>query len=661
MKQKLLMGAAMAIMMNVPLQGAAALEEVDYEGTPATGGVVALAVAETSEAVTAVEEDEEDVDFEEALAAVRALDDRYTGILDGIPVHHKNKAWAKHIWERPKVMVDGDMWVDLDWERLSESEDPLIQTLKDLDAKATVKLYLNTEDLNPEALAFLAADLEATEPAVAKTNRARSILILDWTLQAFLEGFDPALARLHRYADDEEWQNPIAQNLLGLIYGTGSPEGRVPKDKRRAFEYFSKAADAGIAQARTNMLTLLDPRSIPATLLEAIQSQIRDEDREAMYQLANMLPPDHPERAELMERAAALEHPVAGFKIGERLIDKGRLARGIHYLKEAAGQGYAEALTILADCYAAGRGVEQSAETAAEHSRLYAETENLFHARKLEPLREANEYPQYRSESVSLSPWVLSSLRPDDVHAIEEDWKTIDSRFIFNHDMYAEARREDKVYERSDYIHLPFVKIELDFTDKKIGSEGGRRIAELLPVLPGLTVLDLDGTDIDDDVVQAIAANLHYVPGLQELYLGSNKFGVEGVRALADNLQYAPKLKILELSHNEIGDEGLQIILDNLHHIPELNNLALRAIGVTSEMDEVIADKLEDLPNLETLLLDKNGLPGKGRIFVTWLRLKEPELCERWVNFVRRVSSREIGLQSIFSFPENSVIHNLEL
>jgi Ran GTPase-activating protein (RanGAP) involved in mRNA processing and transport len=190
--------------------------------------------------------------------------------------------------------------------------------------------------------------------------------------------------------------------------------------------------------------------------------------------------------------------------------------------------------------------------------------------------------------------------------------------------------------------------VQLDLSHNPIGRQGGLAVVKLLQRNAALKELFLSDTEIDIDVLVALAAVLlvnnqslraldvsnprtltlqeeHTVhfgrmlrtnTGLSEVHLGKHRMRDAGVRQLVSYLLENKTLRILDLRGNEIGADGatsIAMLLKNDCQITELN-LSNNRIG---EMDNTtgaaaIAASLLENRMLSHLDLNHNGLCGEA-------------------------------------------------
>ena len=168
---------------------------------------------------------------------------------------------------------------------------------------------------------------------------------------------------------------------------------------------------------------------------------------------------------------------------------------------------------------------------------------------------------------------------------------------------------------------------------------GIRELAKHLHCVPYLKKLHLDGTQMGEEEVTALAhsfknvtqlsklvlsnnplghgisefaKHLHNVPHLKKLLLNDTQMGEEEVTALALSLKNATQLNKLFLSNNPLG-HGVSELAKHLHNVPHLKKLHLNDTQMGEEEVTALALSLENVTQLSKLDLS-NNLLGKGII-----------------------------------------------
>ena len=208
---------------------------------------------------------------------------------------------------------------------------------------------------------------------------------------------------------------------------------------------------------------------------------------------------------------------------------------------------------------------------------------------------------------------------------------------------------------------------KLDLSNNPLG-HGVSELAKHLHSVPHLEILYLNGTQMDEDEVTALAhslqnvtqlskldlsnnplghgvselaKHLHSVPHLEILYLNGTQMDEDEVTALAHSLQNVTQLSKLDLSNNPLG-HGVSELAKHLHNAPHLNQLSLNDTQMGEEEVTALARALVYLPKLGELYLNKNPLgrgvpelikclrsgPRRSRLFLTNVQMTEKEATE---------------------------------
>ena len=118
---------------------------------------------------------------------------------------------------------------------------------------------------------------------------------------------------------------------------------------------------------------------------------------------------------------------------------------------------------------------------------------------------------------------------------------------------------------------------ELDLKGEVVGVEGGMVVACLMPVMGGLTALDLSFNDLKDEGVSAVceAIQSNKETKLASLYFRGNGIGPVGANAVAAMVAVTGALTKLSLAWNELGEEGTKAICEALKQNKTLKELDL--------------------------------------------------------------------------------------
>jgi Ran GTPase-activating protein (RanGAP) involved in mRNA processing and transport len=98
----------------------------------------------------------------------------------------------------------------------------------------------------------------------------------------------------------------------------------------------------------------------------------------------------------------------------------------------------------------------------------------------------------------------------------------------------------------------------LDLKEKHFGVEGGMVVAGLIPVMGGLTALNLSSNRLKDEGVIAVceAIQSNKETKLASLNMGANSIGPIGAKSVAAMVAVTGALIECDLSNNDMGEEG---------------------------------------------------------------------------------------------------------
>jgi len=159
---------------------------------------------------------------------------------------------------------------------------------------------------------------------------------------------------------------------------------------------------------------------------------------------------------------------------------------------------------------------------------------------------------------------------------------------------------------------------ELEWEDKGLAADDMVTLGMLLPWMPGLCLLDLDGNQLGDAGVQALFKGLGpaAAPSLACLFLCRNLFGPAGAEALSAALRRGvmPKLEELHLSNNLLGNQGVKALAMPLRQLPTLERLGMACCNMGDDgLASLLAGHGSDGFKLVTdLYLDGNQLTDAG-------------------------------------------------
>jgi Ran GTPase-activating protein (RanGAP) involved in mRNA processing and transport len=129
-----------------------------------------------------------------------------------------------------------------------------------------------------------------------------------------------------------------------------------------------------------------------------------------------------------------------------------------------------------------------------------------------------------------------------------------------------------------------------------MGDAGAAVIAAVLPRLPTLTRLDLSNNELTAaglrPLLQALPATF------QTLRLDRNPLGPEGARYIAALVPRLPALQALNVQGCHIRNEGIQVLVEALRGHTELTELDLGESRATKDAVRAVVDLLTTLPNI---------------------------------------------------------------
>lgn len=137
-------------------------------------------------------------------------------------------------------------------------------------------------------------------------------------------------------------------------------------------------------------------------------------------------------------------------------------------------------------------------------------------------------------------------------------------------------------------------------------------VAEQLPNLTALRVLNLSHNSIGDSGARTLAARLRHCP-LETLDLSYNSIGNHGLIALASQLQENESLHTLDLGYNLISDIGVEKLATKLHLCRELTVLVLSGNTIGDAGVTALATGLPNCSKLTTLELGENRASASAK------------------------------------------------
>lgn len=153
------------------------------------------------------------------------------------------------------------------------------------------------------------------------------------------------------------------------------------------------------------------------------------------------------------------------------------------------------------------------------------------------------------------------------------------------------------------YLRLTLVKKDArsNFNIESLGMtlEDINNVANLIPALRELKVIELPCNQIDDSGVKMLIKSFEEHPCIETIDLSHNKISNEGARRMARTVKHNRKITKLNLSNNKIGYEGgrsLSLMLAEPDcQLADLN-LSLNLIG-----DKALIIMLEDIKENKSL------------------------------------------------------------
>jgi len=177
---------------------------------------------------------------------------------------------------------------------------------------------------------------------------------------------------------------------------------------------------------------------------------------------------------------------------------------------------------------------------------------------------------------------------------------------------------------------LPKLKV-LNLPENAIRAQGAEALAKALPNTPLLEQLVLAGNGIGMQGAQAVAAALPKLTQLQDLHLSRNALGTQGALALARALHsgHGSALEWLSLNENALGDVGLQALatgFKRMHRLEwlDLNGNSLTDLGIVS-LSKALCDPNSKLKTLRELTLLQNTVGPEGQKWLDAVKVPLPD------------------------------------
>jgi Ran GTPase-activating protein (RanGAP) involved in mRNA processing and transport len=177
----------------------------------------------------------------------------------------------------------------------------------------------------------------------------------------------------------------------------------------------------------------------------------------------------------------------------------------------------------------------------------------------------------------------------------------------------------------------------LNLHDHKIGDDGVKALARVLPDLPELANLDLSNNDITCEGFSALAEKLCECCSLKELDLSYNDVRSDGMVALANYLKRCLSVTVLTLPNNPyLGKQGIEIFAHMLPMGYPIVHLDLSNTSIKVEGSTALAEALRKLPGLCSLRIAGNLLRDAGtkrivKVFLVCKALMEVDLSHNHI------------------------------
>jgi Ran GTPase-activating protein (RanGAP) involved in mRNA processing and transport len=180
---------------------------------------------------------------------------------------------------------------------------------------------------------------------------------------------------------------------------------------------------------------------------------------------------------------------------------------------------------------------------------------------------------------------------------------------------------------------------KLDLSGSRMGEEECNLFRSIIPKLPSLRILILDGLGLSSEVqlfseaikvahtlrklsmalnclesegVRILAQTLmESSKRVDHLILGSNWLGPAGIAALSSVFIHVPRLRILDLSRNRLGEIGARTLATCIFNCKNLESLNLKENQIKAGISALMPS-LVSLPKLRKLNLSLNMLKEEG-------------------------------------------------
>ena len=153
---------------------------------------------------------------------------------------------------------------------------------------------------------------------------------------------------------------------------------------------------------------------------------------------------------------------------------------------------------------------------------------------------------------------------------------------------------------------------ELDLSKNNISAEAAEQVAAILMNNPNLQVLNLNNNNLQTKGIAKIAKGLKNTFTLLQLHLSNVKCTQQVVPDIASVLKHNNSLKVLDLSNNNLQAYGVKDIAEGLKQVDTLNKLNLSDNNITDKGANDIGRILSRNTNLHFLHLTNNKLKRDG-------------------------------------------------
>ena len=198
---------------------------------------------------------------------------------------------------------------------------------------------------------------------------------------------------------------------------------------------------------------------------------------------------------------------------------------------------------------------------------------------------------------------------------LEEISLSYDNKEFSDKVMYALV----SVLRSSKNLRKLFLNSEDSFCKGRIGVEGMRSLASVLPSLTKLEHLNLRNCRLTFEGMKALASALPSLKNLNYLDLSYNHVSLRTVTLLGEVLKQTPSLVHLYLDNMGLGTNEMVILVEGLSTLTNLRVLGLSHNYIQVEGVRVLASILPRLTKLESLEIAENGIGNEGAMILMGL------------------------------------------